>query len=215
MADDEKTYTEAEVKAMIAKETDGLKAKVEDLLTEAKTAKAKAKEEAEAAVKAAEEAARKAGDVQALEKSWQEKFDKAMADATAKGEAMSSLVTQLTAGNAAKTIAAEMALKGSESVLEALIAPRIAAEINGSEVKVVVRRQDGKPSALTLDDLKKEISGNQALKPILAGTQGSGAGGAGQGGGAAGKTVTRQQWDSMSQGERASHSQSGGKVVDA
>lgn len=172
--------------AQVEKETGGLKAKVEELLGESKAAKAKAKEEAEAAAKAAEEAAKKSGDVAALEKSWQEKFDKALADANGKVDGLSALVSKLTAGNAAKTIAAEMAVKGSEKVLEALIAPRIAAEFAGDDVKLVVRGADGKPSALTLDDLKKEISGDAALKPILAGTNGSGGGAAGAGGGGGG-----------------------------
>lgn len=209
-----KTFTEAEVKAMLEKETSGLKAKVDELLTESKTAKAKAKEEAEAAAKAAEAAAKKSGDVEALEKSWQEKFDKALAEANGKAEGLTALVSRLTAGNTAKSIAAELALKGSESVLEALIAPRLAADFTGDDVKVSVRDVTGKPSALTIDDLKKEIASNPAFKPLLAGTQGSGAGGAGANGGADQKTVTRSQWDQMGHADRAAHSKSGGKVVE-
>ena len=172
--------------SVVEKETAGLKSKLDELLDETKKAKAKAKEEQNAAVRAAEEAARKAGDVDAIEKSWSAKYEKDLGEARGEAEALRAMVGKLTAGSAAKGIAAEMAIKGSETVLEQILSPRLKTEFKDGEARVVVLDRDGKPSASTLDDLRKEISGDAALKPILSGTNGSGGGAAGASGGGGG-----------------------------
>lgn len=193
-----KTFTEDQVRELLAKETEGLKSKVDELLGEAKKAKAKAREEEAARTKAAEEAARKSGDVEALEKSWMEKYSTREQELASVLSEKDSIIANLTAGAAAKDLAAELALKGSERVLERIISERLGVEIVEGQPKVIVKDAAGQRSALTLDDLKKEIRADSALKPILQGTQGSGAGGVGQNGGAGtGKTIAASELEKM------------------
>jgi len=124
-----KTFTEEQVRELLEKETSGLKAKVEELLGESKAAKAKAKKEAEKAAKEAEEKARATGDFDALEASWTEKYTKREQELTSALQEKDSIISRLTAGAAAKDIAAELALKGSERVLETIISPRLGVRI--------------------------------------------------------------------------------------
>lgn len=214
--DEPKTFTEDQVKELLAKETEGLKSKVDELLGEAKKAKALRKEAEEAARKEAEEAAKKSGDVETLEKSWQEKYQARETELTSALTEKDGIIAKLTAGNTAKTLASELALKGSERVLERIISDRLGVEVSEGQPKVIVKDAAGQRSALTVDDLKKEILSDTALKPILQGTQGSGAGGVGANGGAAtSKTVTRADFDKMDQRSRVAFVKDGGKVTDA
>lgn len=203
-----KTFTEDQVNELIAaaveKETGGLKAKVDELLGESKAAKAKAREEEEARKKAAEEAAKKSGDVEALEKSWMEKYTTRETELSSAISEKDKIIASLTAGNAAKTIASELALKGSESVVERIISDRLGVEIVDGQPKVIVKDAAGQRSALTVDDLKKEIRADAALKPILQGTQASGAGGvSGNGGAGTGKTIAASELEKMTPGQKA------------
>lgn len=201
------TFTQEQVEAMIAEKTSGLQSKLDELLGETKKAKA-------ARAKAQEDAAKAAGDIEALEKSWSEKLAAREAELSEGLTQRDRLVNELTAGAAASKLAAELAVPGSASVLEALIAQRVAAEIKDGQVRVVVRDKAGKPSASTLDDLKAELIADPALAPLLVGSKAKGGGAAGGDGGAGEKTVSRAVFDSMSHVERAAFAKSGGKVVD-
>lgn len=199
-----KTFTEEQVNELIAKNTEGLKSKVDELLGEKKKTQAKLREEEEARAKVLEEAAKKSGDVEALEKSWTEKFTTREAELTGALGEKDGIIASLTAGTAATRLAAELALKGSERVLEQIISPRLGVEIVDGQPKVIVKDAAGQRSALTLDDLKKEILSDTALKPILQGTQASGAGGVGADGGAgAGKTIAASELDKKTPQEKA------------
>ncbi len=178
-----KTFTAEEVAALIEEKTGGLKAKVDELLGEAKSAKQKAREAAEQAAKEAEEKAKASGDVEALEKSWTEKFTTRESELTSALSEKDNIIAQLTAGNTAKTLASKLAIKGSESLLERVISDRFGVEIVEGQPKVIVKDAAGQRSAATLEDLEKELRGDTALKPILAGTQATGAGGVGSSGG--------------------------------
>ena len=184
------TFSQDQVNEMIAaaveKETGGLKSKVDELLGESKAAKAKAKEEAEARAKAADEAAKKSGDVEALEKSWQEKLAQAERERDAQLSGLQSTVEALTVGSAAKDIAAELAIQGSASVLERIARDRLSVEMTDEGPRVRVKDATGKPSAATLDDLKAELTNDSALKPLIIGGKASGGGAANANGGAGG-----------------------------
>lgn len=209
------TFTKEQVQELLAKEIEGLKANRDEILGELKTFKAKAREEEAARVKLAEETARKNGDFEALEKSWAEKFtarEQELSDLLSQRE---SVIADLTVGATAARLASELAIKGSEKVLERIVRDRLGFEVAEGQHKVFVKDEAGQRSASTIDDLRKEILSDSALKPILQGTQATGAGGVGQNGGAAQKTVTRSQWDAMSHADRAAFSKNGGKVTDA
>lgn len=193
----------------------GLKAKVDELLSESKAAKDKAKEEAEARQKAADEAAKKSGDTEALEASWQAKFDAMVAAKDEENAGLRGTVEKVTVGQQATSIAAELAVQGSAGVLERLILPRLGYEMKDGDARVVVKDATGKPSALTVDELKAEIAADTAFAPLIAASKASGGGAANANGGAGNqKTVTRSAFDGMTHPARAEFSKSGGKVVD-
>jgi len=158
----------------------GLKAKVDQLLKEKKDASAKTKEAEEAARKAAEEKAKKDGDVEALEKSWQGKWDKREAEYESSTKGLNDSIASLTSGKDASSLAAELAVEGSASALLPHIEGRLSTDIRDGKHATVVLDKEGKPSAATLDEFKKEISETAALAPLIAGSRASG-GGAGQG----------------------------------
>lgn len=213
---DDKTFSQADMDAAIEKATGGLKAKVEELLGEAKAAKAKAKEEAEAAAKAAEAKAKQDGDVEALTKSWEAKFAKLTAEKDAALEAATGTINTLTVGKTAAELAGQLAVEGSAPVLERIIRDRLAVDMKDGAPVVTVRDAAGKPSALTLQEFTEELKADRALAPLISASRASGGGAASTTGGAGGaKTVTRQQWDGMGHSQRSEFSKSGGKVVDA
>lgn len=160
----------------IKKELESLKSHHEKLLSETKAAKAKAREEAEAKAKADEEAARKAGDVQALEKSWQEKYSKAESEWQGKYEQSQKHLNGLLVDSVAQKAASEIAVDPAcgELLAEKIRAFLSVAERDGKAQTVVVDA-DGKPSALTVEELKKQIA--EKYPRLVKGSPAGGAGG--------------------------------------
>lgn len=178
-------------------DTTGLRNKVEELLREKKDEKARREQAEEAARIAAEEAARKNGDTEALDRSWNEKYSKAIGE---KDQALSALQAQvhaLTVGATAARLAGELAVQGSSAVLQRLIEPRLSMDMRDGKPVVVVLDNEGRPTALTPDELKNEIISDAALAPLVAGSKATGGGAAGSKGGGAAKT-----WDQLSGMER-------------
>lgn len=170
----------------------GLKSKLAELMDEAKTAKQKAREEAEARAQAAADAAAKAGDVDALTKSWQEKLTKRETELSEQIKQRDARLQDLTVGATARDIAS-IAMPGSEAVLARLARDRLRYE----DGKVVVLDNEGKPSALTPDELREEMRLDPALGPLIQGSKASGGGAGGAKGGGAAKS-----WNELSGMER-------------
>jgi len=187
----------------LQKETSGLKAKVDELLGESKSAKQKARELEEAQALAAEEQAKKQGEWQSL----YEKEQKAKAELSEKytqfqrqiqskeieGSAM-SLANQLTRD----TKRAEL-LKKEISQFTKYTESGVVFEMGGVQVD----------SAKIL----AHISENYPFLVDGTGSTGGGASGQNKGSGAA-KTVNRQTFDGMNQSQRHDFIRSGGKVTD-
>ena len=174
----------AELQAELA----ALKGHHEKLLGETKAAKAKAKEEAEAARVAAEEAARKSGDVSALDKSWQEKYAKAEAEYGAKLTAAQQQLQTVLVDNVAQKAAMDIAVDAecAELLADKLRGSLGLAEVDG-KMQTVVFDADGKRSALTVDELKKQLIAKYPR--LVKGNPAGGAGGLPQpAGGAGGST---------------------------
>jgi len=215
MADEEKkeekkepTIDPAEFKAL-QESIAALEATNRDLKNE----KAEAKK---AADKAAADAAKKSGDVDALEASWQEKLAN---ETKARDETISEyqqMVKRMTVGTEAQKLAAELALPGSSEALLPHIERRLTVDVKEGHPIVRVLGNDGKPSALSLADLKAEIEANKAFAPLLVGSKASGSGDVGKkGDGGKGKTITRTQFDALGASDRMAFFKDGGKVVDA
>ncbi|WP_031320086.1 hypothetical protein [Pseudomonas piscis] len=190
-------YTEKDGKFVLGieglpqqEDVSGLKAKVDELLGEKKAAEKARKDAEEQARLEREEAARKSGNVEELEKSWSEKYNRREAELNGMLEqergTLGAQIRDLTVGRTATDIASALAIPGSAKALLPHIERRLSVEQRDGKPVVVVLDQQGKLSAATLDELKAEFANDTAFAPLIAGSKasGGGAGGAGGGGGA-------------------------------
>ncbi|WP_335944446.1 hypothetical protein [Pseudomonas sp. G166] len=164
----------------------GLKAKVDELLGEKKAAEKARKDAEEQARLEREEAARKSGNVEELEKSWSEKYNRREAELNGMLEqergVLSTQIRDLTVGRTATDIASALAIPGSAKALLPHIERRLSVEQRDGKPVVVVLDQQGKLSAATLDELKAEFANDTAFAPLIAGSKASGGGASGAGG---------------------------------
>lgn len=179
-------------------ELTGIKANRDALLAEKKEQQRIAQEaEAERLRierEANEEAARKAGDWQALEDSYKTKLSEKEAQFISDNDALRKQVYKLTVGDQALKLASEISKPHAQGILTRFIEERLTLDESG-----VVRVLDlqGKPSAMTIEDLKTEFKANAMFQDIVVvnNSTGGGATGGGFGGGAAKnpKEMTEQE----------------------
>lgn len=157
--------------------------------------KLRKKEEAEAAAeekarKEREKAAKAEGDLEALEASWKEKHEKDVAEAKAEGQSATKALKNIFIDKVARDMAE--AISTVPDLLVDKIKARLDLEIHEGEPITRVLSVDGKPSALSLDDLRKEFVDNKSYSAIIKASdaQGGGAGEGGEGGGASGKKLS-------------------------
>lgn len=155
------------------------------------------------------------GDVEKLKGSYETKLAKREKELTEKIGALTGNLNTMLVDNVANGIATKI------STAPGLILPhiksRLKADFVDGKAVTIVLGADGIPSALSVEDLQKEIIANKDFAPILVGSKGSGSGANGQSrSGAPGnnKTVTREAFDSMDHTERASFAKTGGQVTD-
>ena len=153
-----------------------------DLREKLKKAEAK-KQEDEA------EAARKAGDIKALEESWGKKLEDSVAEKQAEIDKLNGVIKNQMVDTVALELATELSEK-SPKLLLPHIQSRLSVEISDGKPITRVLDKDGKPSAMNVDDLKKEFFTNEDFSEIITGSKASGGGatGAGDGKGGARKT---------------------------
>ena len=194
----------------------GLKNKVDELLREKKAASQKAREAAEEADAARLEAAKKGNDTEALDKSWQEKFNAREVELKKELDELSGTLVKLTSGQTATKIAAEIAVQGSADVLLPHLERRLRTEFRDGSPVTVVLDKDGKPSAMSVDELKAEFQNSAAFAPLIVGTKANGAGrtGGNESSGASVNEVSRSEFDRMNQAQRANFAKNGGKLKD-
>ena len=166
------------ISAKVEEETAGMKTKLDELLSEAKTAKQKAKEAEAEKAKAAEEAARTNGDIESLDKSWSEKLSAKESEYQSQIETLMSTVRQDKVETVAVKLAAELSGEYSDAMLPHVLG-RLDVEMVDGQYKTIVKGLDGKRSALTVEELKTELMGNKALAPLIIASQASGAGASG------------------------------------
>lgn len=141
------------------------------------------------------------GDVEALEQSYKDRLTKREEELNARINALTSQITNVMVDGEAMRLANEIAAK-PEFVDLLLPHVRGRLKLESSEDGTHITRvldKDGKPSSLTLDDLKKELQGNKAFAPILAGSKAHGGGSNGGGGGGA---PSNKKMKDMSEHER-------------
>lgn len=122
---------------------------------------------------------KKKGDVDALEKSWQAKMDKLAADAKAKEDRLLGQLRKATVEAEATRMASE--LSEHPELLLPHIQGRLDMEINEEtgEVKVRVLGADGKPTADTVEDFRKNVVADNKLAPLIKASEASGGGAGG------------------------------------
>lgn len=153
----------------------------------AEAAERKLKEQEDARRAAEEEAARKAGDVTALEASWKQKRDTDVAAAEKRAGRAEGSLKRVLVDNVAQRLATEIST--APALLVEVIKKRLAVEIPTDETfEPITRVLDaaGRPSALSVNDLKQEIIDNPEYAAIIKASSASGGGAAPQrqGGGA-------------------------------
>lgn len=119
--------------------------------------------------------ARKKGDIQTLEKSWQKKLDDQKAEADAKIAKLTGHTTKSLVDNVALALATEIST--SPKILIPHIRQRLQADFEGDEPTTRVLDANGKPSALTIDELKQEFVANKDFSAIIIGSKASGGAG--------------------------------------
>ncbi|MEG2922003.1 MAG: hypothetical protein RR856_13220, partial [Acinetobacter sp.] len=141
-------------------------------------------EAAAEARRAAEEAARKNGDLEAIENSWKERYSGIEESKNTEIKSLKGTIHKLTVGRQAEALASTLAVSGSSAVLLPHIQQRITLDENNN---IRILDLQGKPSAMTIEELATEFRNNPAFKPLIAAniSTGGGAGGGGNGGGAA------------------------------
>ncbi len=151
-------------------------------LKRAKDREAQLRREAEKRAKEAEDKlagiegddARKKGDIVTLEKAWQKKLDDAKAEADAKISRYETNIRTTLVDNVAAKLAAEIST--SPALILPHIKARLIADLDGDAPTTKVLGKDGKPSNVTLDDLRKEFVDNKDFATIIRASKASGGG---------------------------------------
>ena len=194
----------------------GLKLKNSELLTEAKDAKIERDQARKDLQKATNKKAKEDGDMDALEKSWQEKFDTATGELSTERDGLLSTLRKEKVHSTAVELSTLLAVKGSSDVLLPHIESRLNMEIKDGVAVTTVLGKDGKPSALTVDELGKEIANDESFAPVIEASRaaGGGANGTQSGGAAQTKTATKAQWADMNPSQKMEFSKDGGQVIE-
>lgn len=128
--------------------------------------------------------ARKKGDIATLEKSWQKKLDDQKAEYEGKVSKLTSHTTKSLVDNVAMQLASKIST--APALLLPHIRARLQADFEGDEPKTRVLDKDGKPSALTVEELSQEFIANKDFSAIITASKASGgAGKSSQNGGGA------------------------------
>lgn len=133
-------------------------------------------EELEHEVNGLREGAIPKADVEALKKSYQAKYDKDIKERDDKLTRASATIEKQLIDNVAQSMATKIVAKPeySEVVLPHIRGRLKLAYDSDGNAETTVLDKDGKPSALTLEDLEKEMLQRKAFAPILRGSHASG-----------------------------------------
>lgn len=143
----------------------------ERLKQEAKDAKKALKDKLAEEEENGELDAKKKGDIATLEKSWKEKTDKQKEEFEGKLTAKDKFIRNSMLDSAAKDVAT---IAKSPGLIMPHIKQRLDVDLTGDEPVVRVLDKSGKPSSLTLDELKKEFVANKEFSDIIVASKASG-----------------------------------------
>ena len=164
-----KSYSEADFKAALDKETAGLKSKVDELLGEKKSVTQKARETEERAEADRLKRAKEAEDYKSLFESSESK----RGELEGKYNELNTSIRNEKRNTEAYKIANELATGSNAEILSDFIARRLDV---GEDGKLVVMSAEGSPTVQTLADLKKEFVASGRYDSLLSGTGATGGG---------------------------------------
>ena len=183
-------------------------------LKRAKDREAQLRRDAEAKLREAQEEldringddARKKGDIATLEKSWQKKLDDTKAEYEGKVSKLTTHTTKTLVDNVATQIATK--ISNAPALLLPHIKSRLQADFEGEAPVTRVLDKDGKPSAMTVEELAAEFVANKDFSAIITASKASG--GAGKpsnsnGGGAPNNSDKPADLASMNPAQLAEH----------
>lgn len=168
-----KTYSEEDVKALLEKETSGLKSKVDELLGEKKTVSQKAKEAAEQAEQDRIKRAKEAEDYKSLYESSEAK----RGELEGEYSTFKNSIRTEKRNHQAYKLAGEMAEGANVELLSEFISRRLDI---GEDGKLQVLSADGSPTVQTIKDLKKEFETSGRFDALLKGSGSIGGGATGR-----------------------------------
>lgn len=119
--------------------------------------------------------ARKKGDIATLEKSWQSKLEKQREEYEAKVSKLTSHTTKTLVDNVASQLAHK--ISNAPAIIMPHIKSRLIADFEGDTPVTRVLDKDGKPSALTIDELANEFVANKDFSAIITASKASGGAG--------------------------------------
>lgn len=115
--------------------------------------------------------AKKKGDIEKLEKSWQGKVDAVTKEKDATILKQSEFIKTTLLDSAAKDVAS---IATSPTILMPHVKSRLTVDLDGDVPTIRVLGKDGKPSAASLDELKKEFVANKEFSTIIVASKASG-----------------------------------------
>jgi translation initiation factor 2B subunit (eIF-2B alpha/beta/delta family) len=118
------------------------------------------------------EGAGKTPDIEALERSWAHKLEKAEKKAENTVAKLQRAFTDTMVDGNAKSLASEIST--SPSLMARAIKDRLSVEFEGDTPHLRVLGTDGKPTAATLDELKQELLANKEYSAIVIASKASG-----------------------------------------
>tara|TARA_R110000787_G_scaffold96186_3_gene199379 strand:+ start:4397 stop:5041 length:645 start_codon:yes stop_codon:yes gene_type:complete len=203
--DKQETQVSAEVEQLMA-DNAAMKAKMDELLTEAKKAK-QAKRDIESETQSERERiAKEKGDYEQLHKSSQERYESTVAEL----ESLRGTIAQEKKGNVAMKLAAEIADGANAELLSEFIGRRLKFHDDG----VKVTDNSGNLTVSSLSDLKTEFQNDAKYSALLKGNQSSG-GGASGGSNSSGATKVRNraEFEALNPAKRMEFIKSGGTIT--
>jgi hypothetical protein len=199
------TYTAEQYDALVS-DNAKMKGHMDTLLGETKTAKALAKQQAEDATQLANDKAKKDGDFEQLYNSSTEQATGYKAEL----EALKGSISTSNTNREAMSIAMQLA----DGFNAELLSEKIAQRLKYTDEGVKVLDVNGQLTVSTVEDLKNEFSNNERFASLLKGNQSSGGGASGgKSSGAAGKLLTRAEFDAMNPTKRMEFIKADGKLT--
>jgi hypothetical protein len=181
-----------------AAEAKRLREENERLTAKSREADKHKKEQERLARENAEKASLAAGDLESYKKSVDEKISGITQEIGTERDLYRSIAEKRTSGAAAISLANRLAMPGEAEAILPHIAGRIGVKVVGDDMVPVVLDENGRETALTMDDLEKEIRKIPFLKRFIVASSASGAGLPGGQGGNNNKLKTREEVERMS-----------------